>query len=192
MVVVVVAGWMLKDGDQCGNARRRLPVASAGDAWVEGGMSPGLGRCPQKGIKIPPRLEQSVSLLFLFSSSGVGSSLFPMWVKRPPLPPARVYPRSRTSGRGPDLSNSSGFLLFTFIWDYVLNTLLFSSEAAGLFGGLKNDLGHVTRCPLSSSVTWERRLATHVFRDRVVGMWVYLGGQMGTILVSTGVSCWLP
>lgn len=78
MVVVVVAGRMLKDGDQCGKARRRLPVASAGDAWVEGGMSPGLGRCPQKGIKIPPRLEQSVSLLFLFSSSGVGSSLFPM------------------------------------------------------------------------------------------------------------------
>lgn len=32
---------MLKDGDH-GQARRRLPVVSVGDAWVEGGMPPGL------------------------------------------------------------------------------------------------------------------------------------------------------
>lgn len=55
---------MLKDGDH-GKVRRRLPVASVGDTWVEGAMPPGLAGALERQSRFLQD-QRSVSLIFLF------------------------------------------------------------------------------------------------------------------------------
>lgn len=115
---VMVAGRMPKGGD-----RRRHPVTSAGDAWVEGGMSPGLGRCPQKGMKALPRLGWSLR----FSHVGEEPFLALCW-RLPGDEDVRKGPRT-------SLMCHDSFWL-TVAWYCVLNTLLLSSAAVGSGDGV--------------------------------------------------------
>lgn len=75
---------MLKDGDQArrGGEARRLPEASAGDAWVEGEMSPRLAGVLEREQRSPQHASRVLHFAFCsLSSSGVGASLCPRGCK---------------------------------------------------------------------------------------------------------------
>ena len=140
---------MLKDSDQW-EGRRWLLVASARDTWVEAGMSPGLAGV-LKGNKDFPKIERCVSVLFLFLFSfWRWAPPLPTWVKRNPLCPCPGLPEDEDVREGPRSARPvcaltsavtsltcHGFFWLPFLWDRVLNALLFSSVAVGLSCGLK-------------------------------------------------------